>query len=151
MNKHISYREESRKDYGQKYNDEFSTDPPNFTIEQLNAGCLLRIADASEAMAKNHNALISENKYLTERINRVDSSNRFLNRSASSLKGHITRLRKKMEAAEDRCNELKSSPAFISAMSNTAENAALRKENDRLDRSNRALRAYIRKLKTSSK
>ena len=51
-----SYRAESRKDYGCEMED-------GATLEQTNTGALLRIADATELMAKNWNDLVRERDF----------------------------------------------------------------------------------------
>lgn len=47
------YREESRANWG-------VTTDGNPTIEQINCGAILRIADAAELMAKNHAQLVAD-------------------------------------------------------------------------------------------
>ena len=83
-----SYRKESRADWG--------TSSLTLTLEQLQTGAILRIADATEAMAKNHVQLQAE----VDRLNRwYDHSRKRsakLERSNVALRGHITRLKKKL-------------------------------------------------------
>lgn len=81
------YKEESKKSWG--------TESEGVTMEQLNLGAVLRIADATEAMAKNYNELIRERDnykawYLSERRDAAK-----LERSNATLRGHITRLKNK--------------------------------------------------------
>ena len=57
---HQSYREESRKNWGK------DSAQGALTIEQINTGTLLRIADAVEAMAKRHIELIDERDRLVD-------------------------------------------------------------------------------------
>ena len=65
-------------------------------IDVLNLGCLQRIADATEAMAKRHIELIEENdrlKHVSEyRLHRIHR----MYRSNAGLRGYITRLKKKV-------------------------------------------------------
>ena len=85
---HKSYREESRKNYGQ-------SGGGNLTLEQITCGALLRMADATETMAKNHIKMQSDLDYykrLSEnRADRVAS----LERSNAALRGTITKLKRK--------------------------------------------------------
>lgn len=88
---HKSYRAESRKDWG-------SSQEGSLTGDQIRTGALLRIADATEAMSKNHQALIDERdsyKRLYESAVRREDE---LIRRNRSLRGVITKLRKAMNA-----------------------------------------------------
>lgn len=82
------YRDESRKNWG-------NTDSGNLTIQQINTGALLRIADASEAMAKNHNDLISTVAYWRGRAERAEQCSARLARTVAALRGVITKMRRK--------------------------------------------------------
>lgn len=84
-----NYRDESRKNYG-------TTTDDSVCLEQLNAGCLLRIADATEAMAQNHNQLIREKEAM--RISRdwfeyeyreAQKKNRYLRAQVTRLKNQL--------------------------------------------------------------
>lgn len=67
------------------------------TIEQLGFGCLQRIADATEAMAQNYVKLQKDYDYMRgDRDYYRDSNQRALN-SIRSLKGTITKLKKKIK------------------------------------------------------
>jgi len=57
--------------------------------ERVQLGCLMRIADATEAMAKNYNSLLQEIEWKEQKLLK---SNR-------SLKGRITKLKKQLAAA----------------------------------------------------
>ena len=91
---HKSYREESRKNYGQD-----SAPDEGLTLDQLNAGALLRIADASEAMARNHNELIEDLE--RERRWRKDAERSLERerRAGAAYRGHIKRLKRELEEA----------------------------------------------------
>lgn len=70
----------------------------NNTIEHINAGSLQRIADATEKMAQRHTDLMRERDqykgwYEEERQRRVSKE-----RSNHSLRGQITKLRKRLAA-----------------------------------------------------
>lgn len=68
--------------------------------EQIQIGCLQRIADATEAMAINHTKLIDENKWLAASRKQYREWNESLERSNAALKGHLTRLKKKIALLE---------------------------------------------------
>lgn len=80
-----NYRDESRGQWGQ------NTETP--TIEQLTMGCMLRIADATELMAKNYAELIAER----DQALRSEAYWRDLyekcSRRRSALKGVVTKLK----------------------------------------------------------
>jgi hypothetical protein len=83
----LSYREESRRDWG--------IDSANaMNLDRIKAGAILRIADATEAMAKNYLALQEERdrykRWYEERQRRV----LHLERSNAALRGVITRMKK---------------------------------------------------------
>lgn len=67
-------------------------DAPNH--EELQTGALLRIADACEAMSKNHQALINEvdkyQRWYTAALAKVDERDRTI----TALRGVITKLKK---------------------------------------------------------
>ena len=66
----------------------------NLTVEQINAGSLLRIADATELMAKNHAALVDErDRYLRWYTQEVANGKR-LHATIRGLRGTITRMKK---------------------------------------------------------
>lgn len=91
---HQSYRKESYKDWGK------DSSHGNLTLEQINTGALLRIADATEAMAKRHVELIEERDRF-ERYYRQEQSRRIAwERSAAALKGQITKLKKRLAIAQ---------------------------------------------------
>ena len=86
MSEFKPYRDESRKDWGTKQDGKL-------TLEQINTGALLRIADATEAMAKEYNRLIGENEYLQKRHrNQLAELERLRNQNRG-LRGAITRLK----------------------------------------------------------
>lgn len=84
-----SYKKESRSDWGAELPED-----QKLSMDQIQLGCILRIADATEAMAKNHTQLQADldwykrqyNSY-KERLEASENSNR-------SLRGVITKLRK---------------------------------------------------------
>ena len=83
---HKSYKAESRRDWG-------TSDDANLTLDQIKAGALLRLADATEVMAKNHQALIDERDSYQRRYESAIRREDELIRSNRSLRGVITKLR----------------------------------------------------------
>jgi phage shock protein A len=82
------YKEESRKKWG--------TDQEEaLTLDQINTGAVLRIADATEAMAVNFNELIAKNKRLTDLVEHSRTENKQLSNKVRGLKASITRLKNK--------------------------------------------------------
>ena len=89
------YRKESRKNYGRE--------TPEFegvNLEQLNAGSLMRIADATEAMSKNYTQLQSRCDMYERWWNEACDENKQLRRRINAMKGVITKLRAKPEHGE---------------------------------------------------
>ena len=82
------YRDESRANYG-------SDQVGNLSLEQLQTGALLRIADASEAMAKEHSRLIAREKFERNRANVLAGDVAYLERRIAALKGVITKMKAK--------------------------------------------------------
>lgn len=81
-----NFREESRK--------QWNSNVAGVTEMQIAVGCLQRIADATEAMAKEYNRLLSEAKYLrTSRDEHRDCSERLARKNAA-LRGTITRMKR---------------------------------------------------------
>jgi len=87
------YRDESRANYG-------SDQVGNLSLEQLRTGALLRIADASESMAREYNRLLDEARVQRRRAENLDRQNDTLRRRVAALKGVITKMKAK-EARND--------------------------------------------------
>ena len=87
MPAHRSYAEESRSNWG-------TSKEGKLTYEQITLGALLRIADATEKMALNHDRLVSDLEHYKKRTRGLCGQMERLNRSNSALRGHITRLKK---------------------------------------------------------
>lgn len=81
------YRAESKKDYG--------THSEKLSIEQIQTGALLRIADAVELMAQNYTAMQNDVKFYKERCNQLRVEIERLNRKNAALRGHLTKLKTK--------------------------------------------------------
>ena len=69
-------------------------DKPN--TEQLQLGCLQRIASATELMAKNYDQLIQERDRYKRYYNEQHECSERLVRSNAALRGQITKLKKKL-------------------------------------------------------
>lgn len=80
-----SYREESKTDYG--FHDR------DTRAEDLSLGALLRIADATEAMAKNVAQLEKNRDYYKQRFEDELACAKRLVRSNAALRGVITRMK----------------------------------------------------------
>ena len=81
------FRDESRREYG-------TETEGGVSLDQMNAGSLQRIADATDVMAQNHIRLQSDLAQYKRWYNEEREQNRQLERRIRSLKGVITRLRK---------------------------------------------------------
>jgi len=73
-----------------------TSQPEGLNIEQVNCGALLRIADATELMAKNYAELVSERDGLRGRLRDEQINANYRRRQISALRGQITRLRKEL-------------------------------------------------------
>lgn len=66
------------------------------TVEEINTGSLQRIADAAEKMAKNYTDLQDELEKMTKSKNYWRDQAEYKTRQIFALKGHITRLKKRL-------------------------------------------------------
>ena len=82
-----TYRDESRINWGTRDN--------SLSLEQINTGSLLRIADAVEIMAKRYQDLIDECDRYKHRHKQAVEEIKSLNCRIAGLKGTITRLKKR--------------------------------------------------------
>lgn len=89
-----SYREGSRINWGRDM-----MPGQSLTLDQINTGCMLRIADATEAMAKNHLKLQDDYDYMRSERDRYRSLYNQQQRQIAALRGHITRLKNAKKAA----------------------------------------------------
>ena len=64
------------------------------TYKDIEIGCLQRIADATEIMAKGYNQIISDRKYYEKMYKRQQARSERLQRSNSALRGVITKMKK---------------------------------------------------------
>lgn len=77
-----------------KQNWELGDDHLGQNIKDLELGCLLRIADATEVMAKNYNKLLDDTAHYKGRLESEQEITKRLMRRIAGLKGHINRLKK---------------------------------------------------------
>jgi porphobilinogen deaminase len=66
------------------------------THEQINLGCMQRIADATELMAKDRSDLVKENKWLASSRKHFRDDCEFLRRQVAAQKGLVTKLKKQL-------------------------------------------------------
>lgn len=77
------FKEQSRQDWGVDTNE-----TTNLSIEQIELGCLLRIADSLENMEQPYKELLQTIEYYKE----LELENKKLKKTVAGLKGHITKL-----------------------------------------------------------
>lgn len=80
-----NYREESKGGWGR--------DAEFITNEELTLGCMLRIADATELMAKNHTDLVKKLEHEKGMSEAYRTRWEGAERRASALRGVITKLK----------------------------------------------------------
>ncbi len=91
---HQSYRDESRKNWGK------GAERGGLNDGEIKLGALLRIADATEAMAQRHTELIADRDRYERYYREERSRRRTCERSAAALKGQITKLKKRLAIAQ---------------------------------------------------
>lgn len=85
-----NYRDASRINWGNE-------DTGNgLSLEQINTGAMLRVADACELMAKNHDQLVRAKEAAERSVQFWRNQANSLQRSNNALRGQITKLRKKL-------------------------------------------------------
>ena len=89
----ISFRDQSKLDYESKY--------PVLSNDQLQLGCLQRIAAATELIARNYQSLIDDRDYYKRRYEAERARAEGLERSNRAHKSNYTRLKKKYEAIQN--------------------------------------------------
>lgn len=82
------YREASRTNWGT------SDGEHRLSLDQINCGALLRIADATELMAKRHSELIAQKESAQRSAAYYEDLYRRCDRRLSAAKGQITKLKK---------------------------------------------------------
>lgn len=88
MAKFVSHRDASRTNWGRDLQEGQGSN-----VEDIQLGCLLRIADATEAMAKEHTRLIRDRDYYEAGYRRQRKEIEALARRIASLRGVITRMK----------------------------------------------------------
>lgn len=83
-----SYRNESRADWGIEQDG-------SLTIEQINCGAILRIADATEKMAESYDRVRNQRDYYESRAKSLGAEVDRLVRQRNALRGVITKLKRK--------------------------------------------------------
>lgn len=83
-----NYREETKKNWG-------SNDPDSLTLDQIQTGCMLRIADATELMARRYQDLIDDRDRYKRWYENQQQENAKLVRSNNAYKGIVKKLKKK--------------------------------------------------------
>lgn len=88
----LNFKDESKKSWGieVKYPD------TKLTEEQIKLGAILRIADATELMAINYKDLQSDLERYKRWYHEERERNKALRKSTSSFRGHLTRLKNKL-------------------------------------------------------
>lgn len=94
MSEFKGYRESSRINWGTNRNSEL------MTLEQINTGAILRIADATELIAKRYEELIRERDYYKDEANRARNRANEANRRVIAMKGLVTKLKNKIKAVQ---------------------------------------------------
>lgn len=69
------------------------------THEEIRTGCLQRIADATELMAKHHQELVDERDRFKRYYESQQGINAMLGRRIIALRGRITRLQRQLAKA----------------------------------------------------
>ena len=87
-----SFREQSRTEWTPTRDSGVSVNASN---DQLKVGCLQRIADATELMAKNHAALVADRDRFEKWYEEECAEAKRLRGTIRALQGHITRLKNK--------------------------------------------------------
>lgn len=91
----IDLRKNSRVNWGATVD---GNDNPK--AEDIRLGCLLRIADATEAMAQNHVRLQAERDRLARRCDQLQAEVDRLVRQRAALRGAVTRAKRKQQAED---------------------------------------------------
>lgn len=79
-----NFKEESRKDWG-------SDQSTSLSIEQINCGAILRIADAAEKMVFKYTQMEKDLAWYKEQYSNKTREIERLNRVAAALRGHMKR------------------------------------------------------------
>lgn len=83
-----SYKDKSRIDWGRALDD-----GQVLGRDELTLGALLRIADATEAMAENHVRLQEDRDWYERRLREETAARKRLQHANAALRGHIKRIK----------------------------------------------------------
>ena len=86
-----NYKEKSKSSWGRNV-----PDGEGLTLEEIQIGCLQRIADATEGMSQNYLKLQQEYDYLKGRKEYWQQEVEAARRQVASMKGVVTKLKKKI-------------------------------------------------------
>jgi len=86
-----NYRDESRKIWGNQF-----AEGENLSLEQINTGAILRIADATEKMVAKYTQMERDLECYKLEYKKLRSDIEKLNRSKSALSGHLKRIKNKI-------------------------------------------------------
>lgn len=96
----LDYRKESRTNWGTvKENGDLTS----LSFQQIELGCILRIADSMELMAKDRLELERQNKQLGELASNRNVEIQSLKKSVASYKGKWNKLKKQIAEMEAKC------------------------------------------------
>lgn len=84
-----SYKEASRTNWGKE-----CLPGEGLTIEQINCGALLRVADSCESMARNHDQLQRRAEWAESRMKDLQANVDQLRHSNAALRGHLNRIKR---------------------------------------------------------
>lgn len=87
-----SYREESKINWGVNLDED-----QKLNFDGIQLGAILRIADASEKMAKNYQQLIDERDRYKQYYEQEQKINHSLRMQIIGIRGYITRLKKRIK------------------------------------------------------
>lgn len=93
MRAYHSYRQRSKENWG-----ETQEEGESLTVEKIQLGAVLRIADATEAMAKRHVDLIDEAARLRRDLDRERGYQKLADYRLRAAKGQITKLKRQLAA-----------------------------------------------------
>jgi predicted nucleic acid-binding Zn-ribbon protein len=102
MNPNDDYKTESRR--------RWSTTADVPSLDQLKFGCLQRIADATELMAKNQEQLQRDHDYYKRMYSVRGADLETLKRRLAAARGQVTKLKNKLEKERAEANPVQGSP-----------------------------------------
>lgn len=88
-----SYKERSKENWG-------TSEDTQFTMEEVQYGCILRIADAVEKMAQRHTDLIQERDQYEKWYSNEAKSHKMTSNTLRVTKGHLTRVKNRIKQLE---------------------------------------------------